>query len=261
MLRAIGLLTTAERLRFVVNLFLNYRSNREFAERHPGFAFPPHMVAHDAYSTTSFEFYYTSGLEGATIVRDLVMKYVRSHRIKICEWGCGPGRIVRHLPAAVGPSDIEVFGTDCNGRTIEWLTEYVSGVHFRQNELMPPLPFEANTFDCLYSVSVFTHLSEGSNYDWLEENLRVVKPGGVIMMTVQGDNYRNRLLPDERRNYDAGRIVIREHLAEGSRLYSAFHSPAFMREHFLQGLEIIHHDPDPPRLLAGGQDIWVIRKH
>jgi SAM-dependent methyltransferase len=244
-----------------MNLFRNYRSNREFAESHPGFPFPPPVVSHDAYSTTNFEFYYTSGQASARLVLDLVTKYVETDRIKICEWGCGPGRIIRHLPAAVAPSEIEVYGTDYNGRTIEWLKEYVPGIHFYQNSLMPPLPFEANTFECLYSVSVFTHLSERSNHDWLEENLRVVKPGGMVLMTVQGDNYRNRLLPDELRDYDSGRIVVRAHTAEGSRLYSTFHSPTFMRERFLRGLKIVHHAPSPPRHLAGGQDVWVIRKH
>src|SRR5256885_5484771 len=37
---------------------------------------------------------------------------------------------------------------------------------------------------------------------------RVVKPGGFIWFTIHGDSYRERLLPEEKRQFDDGEIVV-----------------------------------------------------
>ncbi len=39
----------------------------------------------------------------------------------------------------------------------------------------------------VYSVSVFTHLDERGQFDWLAEVRRVLRPGGVALLTVHGE--------------------------------------------------------------------------
>lgn len=79
-------------------------------------------------------------------------------------------------------------------------------------------------------------------------------------MTTHGDKCKNKLLRDEARLYDSGKLMVRAGVIEGTRAYCTFHSPLFMRNTFLKGLEIVLHDPNPDPAVAGPQDIWVIRK-
>lgn len=80
-------------------------------------------------------------------------------------------------------------------------------INFNSNSLAPSLKYEDNSFDFLYSVSVFTHLSEEMHYRWFKENLRIVRPGGIIMLTTHGDKYK--LLPNELFRYEQGELVMR----------------------------------------------------
>jgi SAM-dependent methyltransferase len=49
------------------------------------------------------------------------------------------------------------------------------------------LPFEANTFDLIYAISVFTHLDEDFQHVWLCELQRIAKPGAIIILSVHGE--------------------------------------------------------------------------
>src|ERR1043165_8053538 len=51
---------------------------------------------------------------------------------------------------------------------------------------MSPLPYKDQMFDLIYSLSVFTHLSENHASQWLSEMNRVLKPGGILIITIHG---------------------------------------------------------------------------
>ena len=97
------------------------------------------------------------------------------------------------------------------------------------------------------------------HYLWLKENIRVVKPGGIIIMTLQGDNYCGKMLAEEKELYDRGELVVRAKVYEGSRLYAAFHSPKFVKEKLLKSADNVELLEISARW-EGGQDIWVLRK-
>jgi len=261
-LRRLRLLPLAERVRLSLLIMQNYRSNRIFAKSISGFSFPPYDVAYDAYGSIDYETYYMNGRKAATFIYDILSEELPQKHIKICEWGCGPGRIIRHLPSIDSTKRLEVYGTDYNQKTIRWCKENikVGDIEFSPNKLAPPLPFKSNFLDCLYSVSVYTHLSEEMHFAWLQENLRVVRPGGLILMTTHGDKSKNKLLHEEVDSYETGKLVVRGDVVEGTRSYCAFHSPSFMRNTFLKGLEIVLHDSSPDPVIAGPQDVWVVRK-
>ena len=50
----------------------------------------------------------------------------------------------------------------------------------------PPLPFATESFDLVYSISVFSHLDEQLGDAWLAEVARVFVPGGVALLSVHG---------------------------------------------------------------------------
>ena len=182
------------------------------------------------------------------------------HEIKICEWGCGPARIIRHLADALPEKNVQVSGSDYNLKSINWCKTNFPQINFKVNQLTPPLDFADNTFDFLYSVSVFTHLSEEMHYEWFKENLRVVRPGGLIMFTTHGDKFKAKLLPDEIAQYESGKLVVRGNVEEGKRMFCAFHNPSFVRNNLLKGLEVLVHDIAPVKALSGGQEVWLVRK-
>jgi SAM-dependent methyltransferase len=109
---------------------------------------------------------------------------------RVLDFGCGCGRTLRHFH----PAPIE--GCDVDAAAIAWMRRFVAHERFLVNGFDPPLPWPEATFDLLYSVSIFTHLDEQSQRDWLREIARVLKPGGAALLTVQGEHAFARFLND-----------------------------------------------------------------
>ncbi len=112
LLRRVHLLQFADKLMFVGNVLKYRKSNQLFLAEHPDFVPPPAHLAFDAYNHTNWQFYYDIGLRHSSLISDLIKKHVSEKEIKICEWGCGPARVIRHLGKIAGFEKIELFGTD-----------------------------------------------------------------------------------------------------------------------------------------------------
>jgi SAM-dependent methyltransferase len=111
----------------------------------------------------------------------------------ILDFGCGCGRLARMLKGFPG----RLVGCDIDARHIEWVNanlDYMSAVHTVPNQ---PLPFAQDEFDCIISISVFTHLDEQSQHLYLQELARCVKPGGHLFLTVHGERAMARALHDD----------------------------------------------------------------
>ena len=164
---------------------------------------------------------------------------------------------VRHFPVELDERTNNYFGFDYNSKSIGWCNQNIDGVSFHVNPLAPPLPCESDSFDCIYCLSVFTHLSEELHYAWAEELTRVVKPGGLILISTQGDAFRHLLLNEERLKFDQGQLVIRGNIKEGMRCFNAFHPNSFVRQKMFDSCNILAHFPGPD---SGPiiQDVWLI---
>lgn len=103
---------------------------------------------------------------------------------KILDWGCGCGRIARHF---LELNINNLVGVDIDPVNIKWCKANLPGCEFYRTDYDPPLPFEDNYFDLIYGQSVFTHLSEGDQFAWLEELARVVRVGGYVFVTYCGE--------------------------------------------------------------------------
>lgn len=164
-------------------------------------------------------------------------------------------------------SGTEFWGTDYNPRSIRWARAHIRGIHFELNGLLPPLPFEPGHFDCVYCISVFTHLSEPTIVAWCRELFRVLRPGGIFVFTTMGDNGREKyLLEQEQRQYDNEGLVIRGFIKEGRKHYLSYASPRYVRERLMKERRILAHivhpypDADPFLNQYFEQDVWVVLK-
>jgi SAM-dependent methyltransferase len=105
-------------------------------------------------------------------------------KLRVLDWGCGCGRLARHW--SKDGTDVELFGCDINPTLVDWCKDNLKFGKFSVSHLDPPLEFEDNFFDLLYGVSVFTHLTFQEHYRWMCEIWRVLKPGGVAVLTAHG---------------------------------------------------------------------------
>jgi ubiquinone/menaquinone biosynthesis C-methylase UbiE len=115
---------------------------------------------------------------------ELVAGFECGQQQRVLDFGCGCGRILRWLierhPRA------EFHGADVDGELIAWCSQHLSRGRFVRTSAEPPLPYPAQYFDFVYCLSVFTHLSEAMQDDWLAELRRILKPDGVLLITVHG---------------------------------------------------------------------------
>jgi SAM-dependent methyltransferase len=103
------------------------------------------------------------------------------------DFGCGCGRVARHLLASdaaerFGFPATDYFGVDVDRRQIAWAAERLAG-RFAVVPKLPPTALAAGTFDVVFTISVFTHLDEGPQEAWLAELARLLRPGGLLLAT------------------------------------------------------------------------------
>lgn len=258
-LRHVGLLRTADQLQFRLQQWRNRRHNAAFRRSHPNVALPPDYTLFETFRL-DYRKYYEGGRNTARWVWNQLQPHLADpDHGRLFDWGCGPARVVRHLPAIAGPG-WEVYGADYNRETIEWCSRHIPEVNFSVNAVTPPLPFDDNFFDALYGISIFTHLSEENHQRWRQELLRVMKPGGILLLTTQGEAFRPRLTAAERKLFDQHQLVVRARVKEGHRLYSAFHPAAYVQSLFSEGAEIVRHLPGEVMDWGVEQDTWILMK-
>jgi SAM-dependent methyltransferase len=101
----------------------------------------------------------------------------------VLEFGCGWGRVVRYFLRDVAPG--ELHGSDLNDSLIDFCESSNPWMAFNRNGVEPPLPYADGTFGFVYAYSVFSHFPEWLHERWLDELHRVVRPGGVVALTVR----------------------------------------------------------------------------
>jgi SAM-dependent methyltransferase len=261
--RQIGVLRYIEYARFVKSVLRHHASNRAFRREMRGMMMPPLWVAYDAFNNLNLRNLYAEGREQAGIIAEMIDRHAPARRragdtLRVLEWGCGPGRVIQHLPSLLARPGLEVFGTDYNPTSIAWCQRNLPSIHFSHNGLAPPLPFPDTSMDVIYAISVFTHLSEAMHYSWMAELQRVLKPDGILMATLHGNGVRGKLTERERARFDRGELVVRGNVVEGSRLYAAFHPDEFAERLLFDRMTVVaRQEPFAPRM---SQTLWVVRK-
>lgn len=96
------------------------------------------------------------------------------------DFGCGVGRLSKALRARFPAG----YGVDISERMICFAREYVEGVSFRVNQ-EASLGWLANdTLDFVYTHIVLQHIPVPFQRSYIDEFLRVLKPGGLAVFQV-----------------------------------------------------------------------------
>lgn len=248
--RGLGALPALDAVRFMRSKWSSAEENARFRETYPEFDPPPLWWMHDMYRHTSFKLYWASGKETAAALSARIDAHVKTDVPRVADWGCGLARVLRHLPERYACN-----GFDYNTHAINWCTDHIRRAEFFHNGLMPPLPAAAASFDALYALSVFTHLSEEAHDAWIHDIARVLAPGGVFLGAFHMKPAPGQLLPEEQARFDAGKLVVRGQVKEGSRTYVAYHPESWLRRHFFHGWDIVE---APAEFF--GQTLFVARR-
>jgi SAM-dependent methyltransferase len=151
----------------------------------------------------------------------------------ILDFGCGCGRVARHWRPSPGP---EVYGCDYNPELVAWCVANLPDVRAIRNELAPPTPYVTGSFDLIYALSVFSHLDEELQRAWLAEFRRLLRPGGLLVLSVLGERMRHRLSPDEQQRFDRGEMIVQRPRMAGRNLCTVYHPRPYVTGELLSEL-------------------------
>jgi 2-polyprenyl-3-methyl-5-hydroxy-6-metoxy-1,4-benzoquinol methylase len=163
-------------------LEINTAAASKFAEVLP--SLPPESIQRKFVGKAGHE----ALVEGHTLAqafKDLYREHVGpfAQSTRVLDYGCGWGRITRFFLKDVPAGNL--LGIDCNDEMIELCRTSNPWSRFELNNPLPPTHLPGDEFDLIFSYSVFTHLREDVHLAWLDELGRLVKPGGLLILSVR----------------------------------------------------------------------------
>lgn len=221
-----------------------------------GLPVPPAVLRLRVAGTGDFDWFLGSGERSAAGIRAALLRHGRSVDALngTLDFGCGCGRVTRWWTGLSG-----VQGCDVSAEAIAWCRSNLPFARFTVSGTVPPLPYADGAFEFVYALSVFTHLVEAQQVAWMNELRRILKPGGLLLITTHGTGYVSQLSVNGRARYDAGHLVVRWPGMAGLSLCAAFHPESYLRGAFSSGFEFLEFIPEiapvyPP------QDELLLRK-
>lgn len=107
---------------------------------------------------------------------------IRAHS-EILDFGVSWGRIIRFFMKDVDPE--RLHGVDTSSDYLRAARETAVPGQLHQIDPLGQLPYREHFFDLVYAYSVFTHLPEHVQTHWLAEIARTLKPGALLVATVE----------------------------------------------------------------------------
>jgi hypothetical protein len=90
------------------------------------------------------------------------------------------------------------------------------------------------------------------------ELTRILRPGGALLITVKGENWKVDLGEEQMNSFNLGNMVVVEPEYSGSNYCAAYHPPEYARTVLGAGLNIIEHEPCGSKEIS--QDFYLMAK-
>ena len=156
---------------------------------YPGLSLAGRVIGHE---TTSQAFHRSGLVNWRRVDQCLQMAgFTFDPGSTVLDFGCGCARLLRFFGLYAG---CQFHGADIDKDATRWSGKHVDFASFTQISSEPPTPYKSETFDAVYAYSVFSHLPERQHHEWLRELHRITRPGGVLVLTVQGTKVIERVL-------------------------------------------------------------------
>ncbi len=122
------------------------------------------------------------------------------------------------------------------------------------------MPFDTNSFDLCFGISVLTHLNESNQFTWLQELSRLVKTDGLALLSVLGVQTLSRAPQLLEQMTDGFVFVEDDHeigrlVGEPSYYGTAYHSEDYVRRRWSEWFRVVDYVP----AALGHQDIVVLQ--
>ncbi|HYM61615.1 MAG TPA: methyltransferase domain-containing protein [Thermoanaerobaculia bacterium] len=172
------------------------------------------------------------------------------------DFGCGCGRVARLIAQREGV--MSFTGVDIDEKALAWCAAHLAG-EYAVISPQPPARFADASFDLIYSISVFTHFDETTQFEWLAELHRLLRPGGILIATTHAETltYNRPDLTSAQHEALAARGFV---FARGDGNFSddtAFHTAVYLAREWSRWFTLLTHRPAG---LAGYQDVSVWRR-
>lgn len=245
-------------LRYLLNFPLRRRNARYQKSGAPdGMPLPPPKLAFMVRWLYDLEDHIRSGTEGFSCIKNFLSRSGFDLRKfeKVLDFGCGCGRVLRHWPRVTGQ---QLHGSDYNPQLIDWCRQAFPHVSFSVNGLNAKLDYSSEFFDFIYASSVFSHFDESLQDAWVKELGRVLKPGGLLLITVMGSTRLGQLTPEQLSQYHSGNLVVKYSRHVGTNVCGAYHPKAYVQNHLAKGWTLVADEPGGAK--DQGQDFYLLQK-
>ncbi len=220
----------------------------------------PRMVRVHGASADTFRII---GCSNARKIADAVRRHTGQDietRRRVLDWGCGSGRLLRYLDRVPAGA---LTGVDVDADNIAWCRAHLPFAAFESIPLHPPTAFASRTFDTIVGISIFTHLTEAVQHEWLAELHRIATPDAVLLMTIHGPaaTVASGSIHAWRKVREAGFLDAVSHDMDGvlpdTEYYrTTYHSPEYIRREWARTFEILE---IVPAAIGNLQDLVVMR--
>jgi SAM-dependent methyltransferase len=156
---------------------------------------------------------------------------------RILDFGCGAGRTLRHFVREATES--EVWGCDIDEPSIAWLSEHLCPpFQVFVNGAEPPLDQPSASFDLIWGISVFTHLTDSWSR-WLVELHRLLATNGLLFLTFMGSGMSVEMTGEGWDESRFGMNVLKCGQSWDLGGPMVMHSPWWIEEHWGRAFEIL----------------------
>jgi SAM-dependent methyltransferase len=180
----------------------------------------------------------------------------------VLDFGCGCSRILRFVIPQMPQAAFS--GCDIDEGAIEWSRKNVPDTRFTVVPHLPPTDYRAEQFDLVYALSVFTHLDLPRQLLWLDELRRILRSGGVLLLTIQGavayELVERTIGQKQQDEFRETGFLFLENISD--RVLPDWYQTAIYKERFARvvfgsGFAIVRYEP---RGMTGWQDLLLLRK-